>query len=248
MHAWCKLTVPRASLSLLTQKRQFLSETPPRPCTLVKGKKCLNLTVLDAFPFMPRVGCQAEVSLSLSLGRRASWGRRNRKENGASARDFGRVEGKGGRRREINFVSLAKLLAEEEEKEEEKGEKEEDAREMKRGKSFLSDGQRNPSYLLLFSPHTLQKLEEEEGGGKSTWPTNHPTWNLPPFTSISFFSRYSSRRKSFQPKKVGRKPTFYPLLSLSIKSASQCISRGGSTAQKERRRWRKKIKMCRAKI
>ena len=183
--------------------------------------------------------------LSLS-GKEGLLGEKKQKRKRCISKRFRKRRRKGGRRREINFVSLAKLLAQEEE--EEKGEKEEDAREMKRGKSFLSDGQRNPSYLLLFSPHTLQKLEEEEGGGKSTWPTNHPTWNLPPFTSISFFSRYSSRRKSFQPKKVGRKPTFYPLLSLSIKSASQCISRGGSTAQRERRRWRKKIKMYKAKI
>ncbi len=116
--------------------------------------------------------------LSLS-GKEGLLGEKKQKRKRCISKRFRKRRRKGGRRREINFVSLAKLLAQEEE--EEKGEKEEDAREMKRGKSFLSDGQRNPSFLLLLSPpHTLQKLEEEEGGGNLPGqPTIQPGIFLP---------------------------------------------------------------------
>ena len=160
--------------SLLTQKRQFLSETP---LYFSEGKKCLNLTVSDAFPFMPRVGCQAEVSLSLS-GKEGLLGEKKQKRKRCISKRFRKRRRKRGRRREINFVSLAKLLAEEEE--EEKGEKEEDAREMKRGKSFLSDGQRNPSSCS--SVLTLCKSwrrRKGEGGNLPGQPTIQPGIFLP---------------------------------------------------------------------
>ena len=124
----------------------------------MKQKKCLNLTVSDAFPFIPRVGCQAE--FSHSLGRRASRGRRKGKR--CISKRFRKRRRKGGRRREINFVSLAKLLAEEEE-EEEKGGKGRRRERDEEGKKFPVRRTKK-SLLLLLSPHTLQKLEEGEGG------------------------------------------------------------------------------------